>query len=371
MKNIVILKSRIAHMGGLERYAKAIALSFFKKGHNVTLLTTGPLIVIEGVKVLSLGAHPSSTFQSLIFFEKAARAWLDKFPQDIIFGLDRNTFQTHYRAGNGAHHTYLHQNNPSFLARLRAFINPKDRKILTSEKALFENPSLKQLFTNSFMVRSELLNLFEINPEKVQVIHNGVDFEKFSFDKHSKKQAEKLLGILPSKTHFLFVGNNYKRKGLDLILKALKEFRDKDFQLSIVGKDKNIKKYKLLAKKYLLHDKVYFWGPQPDLLPFYRSSDCLLLPSLYDPFANVTVEALAMGLFVVTSSFNGGCEVLKQESGYTLSNIKTPFELIKILNEVFSFQWDYSKRLNTRKTIQHLEINTQLDKMAQLALNGF
>lgn len=201
-------------MGGLERYAKAIAIAFAKKGTHVTLLTTGDPIDVEGVKVLSLGPHPSSALQSLVFFEMVVRAWLIKFPQDIVFGLDRNTSQTHYRAGNGAHRTYLQRANSSLLGSLKALLNPKDRKILASEKALFESPSLKRLFTNSSMVKNELLNRYKISSDKIQVVHNGIDLEKFSLDESAKEKAINQLKIDPCKTHLLFIGNNYKRRKL-------------------------------------------------------------------------------------------------------------------------------------------------------------
>ena len=49
------------------------------------------------------------------------------------------------------------------------------------------------------------------------------------------------------------------------------------------------------------------------MAPFYQQSDCLAIPSFYDPFANVTLEALAMGLYAVSSKTNGGHEILTPE----------------------------------------------------------
>lgn len=365
---IAILKSRLSYMGGLERYAKAIAIAFAQKSNEVTLLTTGNSVEIEKVNVVSLGPHPSSTLQSLTFFEKAAKAWLKKFPQDIVFGLDRNTFQTHYRAGNGAHKTYLKRAYPFFLGAFKTFLNFKDRKILACEKTLFENSSLKQLFTNSFMVKEELLNQYQISPNKIEVVHNGIDLEKFSLDKTAEEKAKNELKI-SSKNHLLFIGNNYKRKGLKLILKALSQLKDQDFKLSIIGKDKNIAHYKSLCYKYNLKDKVIFWGPQENLLLFYQSANCLVLPSFYDPFANVTIEALAMGLYVITSSYNGGHEVLTKESGYILNCLKDSKELAQAISLALSLKYDFSKKLMIRKSIQHLEINNQLNKIVNITLN--
>ena len=65
-----------------------------------------------------------------------------------------------------------------------------------------------------------------------------------------------------------------------------------------------------LAAKLNIQRRVTFFGPQKEIRPFYQFADALVIPSFYDPFANVTVEALAMGLFVVSSKSNGGHEIL-------------------------------------------------------------
>lgn len=236
------------------------------------------------------------------------------------------------------------------------------------EKKLFENPSLKKLFTNSYQVKKELLSHYSIPYEKIEVVHNGVDLKMFNFDKDSKLQAIQELGIPPCRVHFLFVGNNYDRKGLAPLLNALKHLKEKSFHLSVIGKDKNLARYQSLSESLGIKNKVSFWGPQKNLLPFYQSADCLALPTYYDPFANVTVEALAMGLFVITSDFNGGSEVLTKDTGRVLLNFED--DLVKSLKKVFTMSIDYERRLMARKSIAHLDLNCQLDKIVELTVNN-
>lgn len=366
MKRVAILKSRIAFQGGLERYAKNIAISFAKKGFQVTLLTTGPSIEIEKVKVVSFGPHPS--FLSLSFFKKRVQHWLLSHPQNIVFGLDRNIYQTHYRAGNGSHKTFLKKTKKKFIDSFLSKLNPKNYSIINTEKKLFENSSLKKLFTNSYQVKKELLSHYSIPYEKIEVIHNGVDLKIFNFDKDSKKLAQREIHIPLCQIHFLFVGNNFERKGLTPLLNALRELKNKSFHLSVIGKDKRLSKYQSLCFSLGLEKKVTFWGPQKDLLPFYKSADCLVLPTFYDPFANVTVEALAMGLFVITSDFNGGSEVLTKETGRVLLNFKE--DLVRSLEKVFLLSMDYEKKLMIRKSIAHLDLNSQLNKIVELTVNN-
>lgn len=368
MKQIAILKSRIAFQGGLERYAKNIAIAFAKKGYEVTLLTTGPSIKIDKVNVISLGPHPSSSFLSLSFFKRKVDDWLNTHPQDIVFGLDRNVYQTHYRAGNGSHKTFLSKTKKQFMDSFLSKLNPKNYSIMKTEKKLFENPSLKKVFTNSYQIKKELLSHYSIPYEKIEVVHNGVDFNNFRFDEGSKLLSQKALHIPPCQIHFLFVGNNYQRKGLSSLLKALSQLKKQSFYLSVVGKDKNLSKYRSLCKALGIEDKVHFWGPQKNLIPYYCSADCLALPTLYDPFANVTVEALAMGLFVITSDFNGGSEVLTKDTGRVLLNFEEDF--VKSLKKVFSLSLSYEKKLKIRKSIAHLDLNHQLDKIVDLTVSS-
>ena len=85
--------------------------------------------------------------------------------------------------------------------------------------------------------------------------------------------------------HFIFVGNDYKRKGLIPLLKALERIKDKDFHLSIIGKERNMNKYKHLAETLKIEKKVSFFGKRNDIINFYQIADTLIIPSFYDPFS--------------------------------------------------------------------------------------
>jgi UDP-glucose:(heptosyl)LPS alpha-1,3-glucosyltransferase len=65
---------------------------------------------------------------------------------------------------------------------------------------------------------------------------------------------------------------------------------------------------------------VRFVGPVTDVTPWYHAADVLLLPTLYDPFANVCLEALASGLPVVTTAANGAAEALTTDTGVVVED---------------------------------------------------
>lgn len=301
---VVFLKSNAEATGGLELYTRKLAEAFCEK-HEVTLLTTGKASS-DHFETLSLCETSKFTLQHLIRFDAKAQAWIRSHQPDIVFGMERNCFQTHYRAGSGVHAAYLKRRKrvEGSWKRLSFALNPLHRKLLDLEKRAFEHPGLQKLFVNSQMVKEEILDEYTIDPKKVIVVHNGVDYAAA----RATPQNELY--------HFLFVGNDFKRKGLEHLLYGLRGL--KDYRLTVVGRDKNSHYYETLAQK--LNIPAFFAGPQRELKPFYEAADCLVLPTLYDPFANVTVEALAHGLFVITSKDNGAKEVLTPQSGLVTSS---------------------------------------------------
>ena len=211
-------------------------------------------------------------------------------------------------------------------------------------------------------------------PVIVHVIHNGVEWKDLEYDFNSwlekKPKHCASLKLDPSTFHFLFIGNGYRRKGLDVLLKALSLIQHEDFHLSVIGKDKEINFYMHLAKKLHLENKVSFFGEQKEIKKFYQIADCLVIPSFYDPFANVTVEALAMGLFVVSSISNGGSEVLQESSGITLSSLLDIDELSSLLKETLSISKTWIRSQKIRESVKHLDFSQQTATLVDISLNS-
>ena len=95
--------------------------------------------------------------------------------------------------------------------------------------------------------------------------------------------------------------------------------------LLVVGKDKDQPRYQALAKSLNCEARVRFFGMQSETLPFYQMADGLLLPTLYDPFPNVILEAMACGLPVITTTGCGGAEfIVDGHNGYVCDALDIP-----------------------------------------------
>ncbi len=366
MKHVVLLKSRSNHHGGLEKYASRIAKAFLERGDQVTLLTTGNALPQLEIPIHAIKTIPWPAFLRMEQFDRFVNRWLKKTKADLVFGMDRNRYQTHIRAGNGVHAAYLKSRtlSDSFLkARLCRF-NPLHRKILELEKAAFENPELQKLFTNSEMVKNQVLEHYSVDPEKIQVIHNGVEWREMEKDflawpEMREKGFSKFL-LDPNCFHFLFIGNGYSRKGLDRLLLACSQIKKEPFQLSILGKDNRIDLYKAKAIQLGLQGKVHFFGPSAEIRLFYQLADSLVIPSFYDPFANVTIEALAMGLFVVSSKQNGGHEILQPENGIVIDDLLDVDTVVEALQIAMKRPKEKKSADMIRESVKHFDFSNQL-----------
>lgn len=341
LKHIALIKSGTNQMGGLEKHATRIAEAFAKKGIRVSLLNSKKREIEE---------------------------WIEAEKPDIVLGIDRTLHATHLRAGNGVHISFLESRllSEGRFKYWTCLCNPKHRKILRLEKASFESAKLKKIIANSHMVKRQILEHYRVRPDQIEVIHNGVEWHEMedSFTRwpEGKISACKELSLDPDTFHFLFIGNGYTRKGLGPLLEGLARMKRRNFHLSVIGKDKNIDFFQARALVLGLKNQVRFFGPRTDIRKFYQLADVLVVPSFYDPFANVTVEALAMGLFVVSSKYNGGAEVLTSQSGLILPDLLQP---TSFLEESMDHKKTNVSAIAIRQSVSHLDFSSTLHKLIQ------
>jgi UDP-glucose:(heptosyl)LPS alpha-1,3-glucosyltransferase len=371
---IVILKSQLSRIGGVEKYTWQIIKALRKQDIPVTLLTTGdpiPPFSDPELKIISFSINSPLSALNVYQFDAACSRYLKNNPSPIVLGLDRNRFQTHLRAGNGSHAAFL-KRRAQEEGRFKTFsfqINPLHRLLLKLERQSFEHSDLQILFTNSEMVRTEILSLYKTPPEKIQVVHNGVEWTEMSshFNEwfSNRSTIAHTLDLDLSRYQFLFIGHNYQRKGLDPLLYGLSSLPHRDFQLSVVGKEKNLPFFQHLVHQLKLESCVRFFGEQQEIHRFYQVADCLCIPSFYDPFANVTVEALAMGLFVVSSKNNGGHEVLTPTTGTIIPALSNPSAIASALTIALQHPKTPQSAQEIRNATRYLDFPNQLNQMIQ------
>ena len=266
----------------------------------------------------------------VITFAVNVRRLLKRQQFDIIHSFERTFYQDIYRAGDGCHREWLEQRRKidppgkSILHR----INPLHIAILWIEKQIFKEGNYKAIMANSRRGKKEIMDLYGVPENKIHVIYTAVDSNRFTGD-HGQETKEKLcrqLGINPDKPLLLFVGSGFRRKGLPAALKAL-AILPFPAHLVVVGKER-LSPYQRFARKLGVDSSVTFTGPIFDVVPFYKGTDLFVFPTIYEPFSNVCLEAMAAGLPVVTSRINGASEVIiESENGCVVEDPLDPVEI--------------------------------------------
>lgn len=365
---VTLLSRHCTARGGLEKWTSRLAKGFTKKGAEVTILTSDRVSEEPSHPHIHVESFPLTrkfNFRKMNQFDLLTRKWNRTHPAQIIFGMDRTRIQTHIRAGNGVHAAYLEKRKAfEKYPPYKRWLNPLNQTVLKIEKEAFESPELKILFTNSYMVKEEILTHYNVSPEKIEVIHNGVEWKEmekdFSTWVEGKQKKCQDYCLDTNRFHFLFVGNGYERKGLAILMEALATLKNKEFHLSVVGKDRNLPAFKKLARTLGLQNQIHFFGPQKNVRPFFQIADCLAIPSHYDPFAKVTVEALAMGLFVASSKTNGGHEIIKKENGVVIDDLSHVDSVAAALSQAMEAPKTWVRSQSIRESVSHLDFSRQL-----------
>jgi UDP-glucose:(heptosyl)LPS alpha-1,3-glucosyltransferase len=143
------------------------------------------------------------------------------------------------------------------------------------------------------------------------VIENGVDLDRFLPADEPRKEGDGDLGFHSSGARLLFVGHNFRLKGLPSALRVLGRLLRSPVEASLVVVGRGHEKpYRALARRLGVESRVSFRGACDRVERYYQAADVLLHPTYYDPCSLVVLEAMASGLPVVTTRWNGASEQL-------------------------------------------------------------
>ncbi|WP_031386120.1 glycosyltransferase family 4 protein [Desulfonatronum thiodismutans] len=243
----------------------------------------------------------------------------------VILNLERGPKCHVYRAGDGVHlrwRSLRFGRSPLWMTNPLHWLYPRlESKTVTSARLVV---------SNSEMVRREMERTYPQAAHKLRVVLNGFDPRLFFPSTDPTKpptQALNLPGNIPKPCRlFLFVGSGWQRKGLARALELLTVYNQAVMPneprgvLLVVGKGRP-EQYRSLLRRWNLDSQVHFLGVRSELTRLYQAADVLVLPTLYDPFANACLEAMACDCPVLTTANNGAAEVIAHgRTGYVLKN---------------------------------------------------
>jgi len=286
VKKIKLIRANKTKFGGAEVYLTRLSTELNKLSIKHELIHS------------SIPKFLPSWFRVILFNKQVCKNKKDNF----YFSLERISCPNIYRAGDGVHKVFLKIEKKSKL-------NPLHFVYLFLEKKCFENS--KKIIANSYMIKKQIIDTFNISPSKIEVIYNGINLKKSNKKSFEKLSAE--FDINKDEKIMLYVGSGFKRKGVEEFLEIFSKIKNHNCKAFIVGKEKKITYYKNLAKKLNINSQIIFTGPRSDVFDFYAISDIFLFPTRYEPFSNVVLEAMNYSNVVITTRQNGASEILNQD----------------------------------------------------------
>jgi UDP-glucose:(heptosyl)LPS alpha-1,3-glucosyltransferase len=365
--------------GGAEAYLKRLAAGVAERGHQVRLFSSkdwppnewsfGPITRLSAGTATAFAdemkslepraAAGGASFSSSGDMRKHVLPNRSKC--DVLMSLDRIWRCDVYRAGDGVHQAWLERRAQiaGRWQKLSRIVNHKHSATLALEKSLFAEGGAGRVIANSRMVRDEIVRCYGFPEQKIDVVYNGVPLDSFSPDGANRGQTRGTLGLGSQDVAVLFAGSGWERKGLRFAIEAV-EASGKEMRLLVAGRG---------DKRRFKSARVQFLDVVRDMPALYAAADIFLLPTIYDPFSNACLEALAAGLPVITTRANGFCEII--ETGVHGAVIDDPRN-IQALREALLFWSDPARREQARDPIlalaKRFDISANVERTLEILL---
>jgi len=312
---IGLLIETLHRHGGLERRTSALANGLLAAGHEVHIYANKwDSEAAEGAhfhRVPMLKLDRAMKLLGFAWFSSRLAAGNDLIhTQARVFRYDLATL------GGGCHKAYLDAMG----------IDPQktpDRRIhrviLHIERSMFDPKNFvrgNRIIVNSNKCKAEIIDHYSVPEASIDVVHNGVDREAFSPEMCAGRRttARTELGLDANEIAILLVGTGFERKGLKTLIRAAGILNAEKpacrIRVLVVGSGKT-DGYKAGATELGIAERLVWVGRADDIAKHYAAADIFVLPTRYDPFANSTMEALASGIPVITTTANGVSEIIR------------------------------------------------------------
>ena len=312
-KKIALLLFNYFPFGGLQKDFYSIATELEIRGYELTIYTgkwegENP----KNFKVIQLGITGISNHQRNVNFYNKIQKELEEREADIVFGFNKMPGLDFYFAADTCFK--LKNRGPeSFLYRLM----PRYRKSVEYEEAVFGLDSKTHIFSLNKKQKEEFIDEYKTQQDRLQIVPPGISKDWVQLKRRNIRDE---LGLSREANLILFVGSDFKRKGLDRAIDALKFLDNQSFDsyLLVAGQDDK-RAYLNKIESLNLGDRVIFLGPVEDVNTLMLEATLLIHPAREEAAGNVIAEAIVSSLPILTCESVGFASlVLEFNSGYVL-----------------------------------------------------
>ncbi len=320
--------------GGLERNFMAVVKECIRRGHSVdSFAMKWEGSTPKGLNLFCVPVKGWSNHRKVAYFVSWIASNLHKKHYDLIIGFNKMPFLDIYYAADVCYVERVRRQRGIW-----ARFTPRYRIFSSLEKAVFGRSSKTHIIYLSNKEKSIYQSIYGTPEYRFHYAPPGVNknFIRQAMTKYCREAIRRELGVSSNEILLLMIGSNFATKGVDRSIKALASLPNNlrsITHLFIIGKGKE-KKFRRLAKRLNVYDKVHFMGGREDVPRFLAGADFLLQPSVNENTGNAIVEALVAGVPVLTTENCGFAEhVSKAKAGMVIP--ASPFDQ-KVMNKMLT-----------------------------------
>lgn len=326
---LAISCSQFGSGGGMERYAYELAQAFYDESIKPQILTR---------KIA-----PQFKNENHYLIKKFNLKWIPGKLRDRYFSwcLDRyrqkNQITTLIACSRVKHPdiAICGGTHIGFIQATQKALKPSDKAHIKLETEQYHHA--KVIIAHSKLMQKELIDLYQVDPKKIQVIYPPANETQFKKITESERESLRLkLGFEKNRFYFIFPSGSHKRKGF-YFLKSFFETTDLPVELVVIGKEK-------VEGRNIRH--VPF---TQQIEQFYQAGDATILASSYEPFGLVGIESVACGTPIVFSDNIGACEVINKKAKCTF-NLKEKSTLKNAVEAVLKLD---RKEISSQNCIEY------------------
>ena len=318
---IIIERANIV-LGGAERSVFELTTALSGLGLEVHILAAKGQTDAKNIHILCQDKPGKRT--GYFTFAEALRKHLSENQYSLIHSVLPFEFADVYQPRGGTYAESILRNAASyqnklfeFYKRLTAFTNFRRSILLWAERKLSQGPNGPVIAALSDYVAEQFKQHYGTDTKRIVVIPNGVKTDKQINTGQADRLRTQILAELGLKEAdnpalFLFAANNFRLKGLAVLLKAMAAAARYNMERKgylIVAGNGRIHKYHHIAKRLNISKRVVFLGHIGHIQDALSVTDVAILPTFYDPSSRYILEALAAGKPVVTTRFNGATDL--------------------------------------------------------------
>ena len=338
--HIALCFPRINRRGGVERIALEAANFLVGRGHRVTLICVEcdraalhPAIEIAWVK----SPLRPPALRLWAFARRSRRVMKTVEGVDCVASFGAMSPRGVYWV-QSVHAAWLDVSGKKRRgwARLKQKLNPMHPVALRFERRTFGTRHYDKLVALTPEVRDDLARFYGVPERDVVIVPNGFSPEEFNPARAARERARVRAELdLPTKARVVaFVANETARKGFGPLLRAVARLDDESVHLLAVGR-LNMNGFEREIESLGLKGRVHSVGPTNEVARYFAAADCFALPTQYEAWGLVIVEALACGLPVLTSRLAGAAIAVEEgRTGFLLEDPDDEAEIAARLREL-------------------------------------